>query len=109
MNTIFYNLFSKWIWYYLYNLGSITASIAARVESFESLYQDNWLDSWMSYFYESELLIVINTLSYSKKGRDIKSIVLKFPSDQTISLRIINEKQGYSAGQIISSRAKSRK
>ena len=29
-------------------------------------------------------------------GRDVKSIVLKFPSDQIISLRIINEKQGQS-------------
>ena len=30
-----------------------------------------------------------------KLGRDVKSVVLKFPSDQTISLRIIiNEKQG---------------
>ena len=35
-----------------------------------------------------------------KLGRDVKSIVLKFPSDQTISLRIIDEKQGSSAGEI---------
>ena len=90
-------------------MGSVTASIAARVESFESLYQDNWLDSWMSLFYESKLLMVINTLSYSKKRRDIKSIVLKFPSDQTISLRIISEKQGYSSGEILGSRVKVRK
>ena len=28
--------------------------------------------------------------------------MLKFPSDQTINLRIINEKQGSTAGEIIS-------
>ena len=27
------------------NLGSITASTVVRVESFESVYQDHWLDS----------------------------------------------------------------
>ena len=35
-----------------------------------------------------------------KLARDVKSIVLKFPGDQTISLRIINEKQGSTAGEI---------
>ena len=30
-----------------------------------------------------------------KLGMDVKSIVLKFPSDQTFGLRIIIEKQGY--------------
>ena len=30
-----------------------------------------------------------------KLGRDVKSIVLKFPGDQTISLRIINEKRDH--------------
>ena len=35
---------------------SLTASILVRVESFESVYQDNWLDSKMSYFYKSKLL-----------------------------------------------------
>ena len=35
-----------------------------------------------------------------KLGRDVKSIVLKFLSDQTISLRIIKEKQGSTAGEI---------
>ena len=35
-----------------------------------------------------------------KLGRDVKSFVLKFLSDQTISLRIINEKQGSTAGKI---------
>ena len=30
-------------------------------------------------------------------GRDIKSVVLKFPNYQTISLRMINEKHGYAA------------
>ena len=34
---------------------------------------------------------------------DVKSIVLKFPSDQAISLRIINEKQGSTAGEMHSS------
>ena len=37
-----------------------------------------------------------------KLGTDVKSIVLKFPSDQTISLRIINEKQKSTAGEILS-------
>ena len=37
-----------------------------------------------------------------KLGRDVKSIVLKFPNDQTIILRIINEKQGSTAGEILS-------
>ena len=32
--------------------------------------------------------------------RAVKSTVLKFPSDQTINLRIINEKQGSSASEI---------
>ena len=35
-----------------------------------------------------------------KLGRDVKSIVLKLPSDQTISLRILNEKQGSTADEI---------
>ena len=34
---------------------------------------------------------------------DVKSIVLKFPSEQTLSLRINNEKQGSTAGEILSS------
>ena len=37
-----------------------------------------------------------------KLDRDVKSIVLKFPSDQIISLRIIREKQGSTAGEILS-------
>ena len=37
-----------------------------------------------------------------KLGWDVKSIVLKFPNNQTISLRIINEKQGSTAGEILS-------
>ena len=37
-----------------------------------------------------------------KLDRDVKSIVLKFRSDQTINLRIINEKQGSAAGWILS-------
>ncbi len=41
-----------------------------------------------------------------KLGRDIKSIVLKFPDDQTISLRIINEKQGNAASEIHSTQRK---
>ena len=50
MNIIVYNLFNKCIWYYYIackagNLGSITASLVVRVDSFESVYQDNWLDS----------------------------------------------------------------
>ena len=50
MNIIFHNLLSKWIWQYYIacwagNLGNITDSIAVRVESFESVYQDNWLDT----------------------------------------------------------------
>ena len=32
--------------------------------------------------------------------RDVKITVLKFASDQTISLRIINEKQSYAASEI---------
>ena len=32
--------------------------------------------------------------------RDVKIIVLKFASDQTISLRIINEKQSYPVSEI---------
>ena len=58
----------------------------------------------MSLFYKSkqEVTIFINTLYVIQKlGRDVKSIVLKFPSDQTISLRIINEKQGSTTGEII--------
>ena len=35
-----------------------------------------------------------------KLGRDFKSIVITFHSDQTISLRIINEKQGSTSGEI---------
>ena len=34
-----------------------------------------------------------------KLGWDVKSILLKFPSDQTTSLKIINEKQGSTAGE----------
>ena len=37
------------------NLGSFTASIVVRVESFEIVYQDNWLDSKIS-IYMSKLL-----------------------------------------------------
>ena len=36
-----------------------------------------------------------------KLGMDIKSIVLKFPSDQTITSIIINEKQGSTAGETL--------
>ena len=32
---------------------------------------------------------------------NVKSIVLKFPSDQIINLRIINEKQGSAPGEIL--------
>ena len=38
-----------------------------------------------------------------KLGRDVKCMVLKFLSDQTICLRIINEKQGSTAGEKLSS------
>ena len=58
----------------------------------------------MSYFYESKLLcnhIYQYTLCNSKIGRDVKSIVLKLPSDQTISLRNNNEKQGSTACEIL--------
>ena len=34
-----------------------------------------------------------------KLGRDVKSIVLKFRNGLTINLRIINEKQGSTAGE----------
>ena len=34
-----------------------------------------------------------------KLGWDVKSILLKFPSDQTTSLKIMNEKQGSTAGE----------
>ena len=38
-----------------------------------------------------------------KLGRDVKSIVSKFPGDQIISLRIIiKEKQGSTATEILS-------
>ena len=37
-----------------------------------------------------------------KLGLDVKSIVLKFCSDQTINLRSINEKQESTAGEILS-------
>ena len=60
----------------------------------------------MSLFYRSELLcnhIYQYAMSSKNLGRDVQSIVLKFPSDQTISLRIINEKQGSTAGEIHSS------
>ena len=36
-----------------------------------------------------------------KLGWDVKSIVLKFLNDQTISLRIINEKHGDAGSEII--------
>ena len=53
MNTIFYHLFSMRIWYNYKAckagiLGNITASIVVRVKSFESVYQDHWIDSKMS-------------------------------------------------------------
>ena len=35
-----------------------------------------------------------------KIGRDVKSIVLEFPSDRAVSLRIINEKHCYVASGI---------
>ena len=41
-----------------------------------------------------------------KLGRDVKSIVLKFPSDQTSSLRISNEKQRSSVGEMHSNSKK---
>ena len=37
-----------------------------------------------------------------KLGREVKTIVVKFRSDQTINLRIGNEKQGFTAGEILS-------
>ena len=48
----------------------------------------------MTLFYKSKLLCnhIYQYLRYviQKLGRDVKSMVLKFLSDQTISLRIIN-------------------
>ena len=57
----------------------------------------------MSLFYKSKLLcnyIYLIRYVIQKLGRYVQSIVLKFLSDQTISLRIINEKQGSTAGEI---------
>ena len=76
-------------------MGSITASIVVSIESFESVYQYYWLDSKMSSFLQGytplqpylSLRYVIQELC-----GDVKSIVLKYPNDQTIRLRIINEK-----------------
>ena len=50
-------LFTKWLKNYLLTceagkLGSFTAYIVVRVESFESVYQDHWLDSEMSFLHE---------------------------------------------------------
>ena len=52
----------------------------------------------MSFYYTSKLLcnhIILSIRNAIQKlGWDVTSIVLKFPNDQTISLKIINEKQG---------------
>ena len=53
MNTIYSFIYLTWYYYLLTceagNLGSLTSSIEIHVESFESAYQDNWLDSKMNF------------------------------------------------------------
>ena len=74
---------------------NFTAFIVVRVYSFESVYQDNWLDSKMSFLQEWSPLYSYLSIRYviQKLGWDVKSIVFKVPNDQTISLKIINEKR----------------
>ena len=63
------------------------------------MFQDHWLDSKISYLQEQTPLYPNVSIRYAiqKFGWDVKSIMLKFPNNQTISLRIINEKQGNAA------------